>query len=85
MKRSVSGVLTIPNASVRYRGPQAGAWRLTNGALEFAPLTLGAEGTDGRVEVREGLRAGDTVVVYSERDLSDGSRYQVVPSLRGGE
>ncbi len=80
----VSGVLTIPNASIRYRGPQPGAWRLTNGSLEFVPLVLGAEGADGRVQVREGLRVADTIVVYSERDLSDGSRYRVVPSLRGG-
>jgi len=81
---AVFGVLTIPNASVRYRGPQPGAWRLSNGALEFVPLVLGAEGTDGRIQVREGLRADDTIVVYSERDLSDGSRYQIVTSLRGG-
>ena len=79
----VTGALTIPNASVRHRGSQAGAWRLTNGTLEFVALTLGAEGVEGRVQVLEGLRAGDTVVVYSERDLSDGSHPQVVPSLDG--
>ena len=82
---AVPGVLTIPNASVRYRGAQAGAWRLVGGRLQFASIVLGAEGADGRVQVRDGLHAGDTVVVYSERDLTDGARFQVVPSLSGGQ
>ena len=82
---AVSGVLTIPNASVRYRGAQAGAWRLVSGRLQFTPIALGAEGADGRVQVRDGLQGGDTVVVYSERDLADGARYRVVPSVNGGQ
>ena len=31
----------------------------------------------------EGLKAGDEIVVYSERDLNDGSRIKVVASLTG--
>ena len=44
-----------------------------------------SEGLDGKVQILEGLRAGDEVVVYSERDLDAGSRITVVPSLVGDE
>ena len=46
-------------------------------------MKTGAEGLDGRVQIIEGLVAGDEVVVYSERDLDAGSRITVVPALRG--
>jgi HlyD family secretion protein len=35
------------------------------------------------VQIVEGLKAGDEVVVYSERDLKDDSRIKVVSSLGG--
>jgi HlyD family secretion protein len=47
------------------------------------PVKTGAEGLDGRVQILEGLTPGDEVVVYSERELEDGSRIQVVGALRG--
>jgi len=79
----VRNALIVPNASLRYRGPQAGVWRRLNGRLRFAPVTLGAEGLDGRVQIVDGVAAGDEVVVYSERDLLDDSRIKVVSSLAG--
>jgi len=33
------------------------------------------------VQIIEGLKAGDEIVVYSERDLNDDSRIKVVASL----
>jgi HlyD family secretion protein len=82
---AISDALLISNASLRYRGAQAGVWLHAEGHLRFAPVKTGAEGLDGHVQVLEGLRAGDEVVVYSERDLKDGSRIKVVPSLSGKE
>ena len=61
-------------------------------ALKYSFLTLAvaaalaapvAEGLDGMVQIVEGLDAGDEVVVYSERNLDDGSRVKIVPALRG--
>ena len=75
----------MPNASLRSRGAQVGVWLRANGGLRFAPVRAGAEGLDGKVQILEGLRAGDEVVVYSERDLDAGSRITVVPSLVGDE
>jgi HlyD family secretion protein len=80
---AVAGALIVPNASLRSRGAQMGVWLRANGRLRFAPVKAGAEGLEGMVQILEGLRAGDEVVVYSERDLDDGSRIRVVAALRG--
>lgn len=79
----VSNVVVVPNASLRHRGVQPGVWTHGNGQLRFVPVKTGAEGLDGTVQVLEGLRAGDDVIVYSERALEDDSRVTVVPALRG--
>lgn len=78
---AVTGALLVPNAALHQRGAQLGVWRHVDGKLHFAGVKTGAEGADGMVQVVEGLRAGDVVVVHSERELSAGSRIQVVPSL----
>jgi HlyD family secretion protein len=80
---TISHVITISNASLRYRGPQSGVWLHADGHLRFVPVTTGAEDLDGRVQILDGLREGDEVVVYSERDLTDTSRITVVTSLTG--
>jgi HlyD family secretion protein len=79
----VPNVVVVPNASLRHRGAQAGVWRHTEGQLRFVPVETGAEGLDGRVQILEGLTAGDEVVVYSEGALEDGSRIKVVAALPG--
>ncbi|HEX7954157.1 MAG TPA: efflux RND transporter periplasmic adaptor subunit [Burkholderiales bacterium] len=78
---AVRDALVIPNAALRHRGAQSGVWLLDNGKLHFAPVTTGAEGLDGRIQIIDGLKAGDTVIAYSQRDLKESSRIRVVPSL----
>jgi HlyD family secretion protein len=80
---AVPNAAIVPNASLRHRGAQAGVWLHADGQLRFAPVKTGAEGLDGTVQILEGLSAGDEVVVYSERDLVDGSRIKIVPFLPG--
>ena len=80
---TISHVITISNASLRYRGAQSGVWLHADGHLRFVPVTTGAEDLDGRVQILDGLREGDVVVVYSERDLTDTSRITVATSLGG--
>jgi HlyD family secretion protein len=79
----VRDAVVVPNASLRHRGAQQGVWRYADGRLGFVPVTTGAEGPDGTVQILDGLQVGDQVVVYSERDLDDGSRVTVVQALRG--
>jgi len=51
--------------------------------LHFTPIATGAADLDGRVQVREGLEAGDHIVVYSPAVLQEHSRFQVVDQLPG--
>jgi HlyD family secretion protein len=73
--------LIVPNASVTRQGDRTGVWRIEAGKLAFAPLRVGLASLDGQVQVLDGLKAGDSVVVYSEKALQPGSRIQVVDSL----
>ncbi len=75
--------LVVPNASVKRQGDQVGVWLADGSGLRFAPLRLGQTGLDGRVQVLGGLQAGDPVVVYSEKELTAGSRIKVVDALAG--
>ena len=77
----VADALIVPNAALRYRGAQAGVWLYADGRLHFTAVKTGAAGLDGKTQIVAGLKAGDEVVVYSERDLQDGSRIQVVDTL----
>ena len=79
----VRDALLIPNAALRQRAGQKGVWLRDNAQLRFAPVKTGAEGSDGKVQVLEGLKAGDEVIVYSEGDLRSDSRIKVVSSLVG--
>ena len=73
--------LLVPNASIQRQQGQTGVWRLDDGKPVFAPVRLGASSLDGQVQVLEGLQAGDTVVVFSQKALAAGARVQVVPTL----
>jgi HlyD family secretion protein len=78
---TIPDVLVVPNASIHFRGAEAGVWLLVGGHPRFAPVKLGAESLDGKMQILDGLRAGDEVVTYSERVLGEGSRIRVVASL----
>lgn len=75
--------LVLTNASIKRQGNATGVWRVINGGISFVPVRLGQAGLDGRVQVLEGLKAGDAVVVYSEKELSGQSRIKVVDALAG--
>ena len=46
-------------------------------------MRIGLASLEGQVQVLEGLKAGEAVVVYSEKELSAGMRIKVVESLAG--
>jgi len=73
--------LLLPNAAVVQHEGKAGVWRLKDGGLAFAPVTLGVQGLDGTVQVLTGLAEGDTVVLYSQSALKPGARIAVVEQL----
>ncbi|MGI9218848.1 MAG: efflux RND transporter periplasmic adaptor subunit [Hydrogenophaga sp.] len=73
--------LLLPNAAVQQQEGQTGVWRLLDGTLAFAPVTLGVQGLDGTVQVLKGLNEGDTVVLYSQGALKPDARISVVEQL----
>lgn len=80
---TVKKALLVPGAALRHRAGVPGVWRLKDGELSFAQIKSGATGNDGSVQILDGLTAGDSVVVYSERDLTASSRIKIVTALAG--
>ncbi len=75
--------LVVSNASIKRQGDKTGVWLADGSGLRFAPLRLGQTGLDGSVQVLDGLQAGDPVVVYSAKELTAGSRIQLVDAVAG--
>lgn len=73
----------IPNAAVQHNDNKLGVWQVVNDDLRFTPLLLGATDLEGNVQVREGLKVDDQVVVYSDNALTEHSRIDVVDQLPG--
>ena len=79
----VRQALAVPNAALRQRGGKPGVWVQAADGLSFVSVRAGASGADGRVQILEGLKEGDAVIVHSERDLTERSRVKVVTALAG--
>lgn len=75
--------LVIPSAAVKREGDQVGVWQITDGEPSFTPVTLGRGDLDGYVQVVAGLKAGDRIIVYSEKALHRGSNIDVVERIPG--
>lgn len=73
----------IPNAAIQHQQGKVGVWQIVQGDLRFSPVKLGVADLNGRVQVQEGLKNGDQVVVYSEKALTTHSRIHVVDHIPG--
>ncbi len=80
---AMAAATVVPDASVQRVDGHLGVWAIRNGALRFVPVKRGASDLDGRVQIVDGLRAGERVVVYSSAGLSAHSRIKVVEALAG--
>lgn len=73
----------VPNASVQRVDRVFGVWIVESERLRFAPVKTGVTDLDGRVQIVEGLKGGERVVVYSHKVLKSGSRIKIVERLMG--
>ncbi len=73
----------IPSAAIREVDDRRGVWLLADDTLRFVPVELGRSDLDGRVQVLDGLKGGERIVVYSEKALSAHSRIHVVQQIPG--
>jgi RND family efflux transporter MFP subunit len=76
-------VPVIPNASVQRVDGQLGVWAIEDGDLIFIPIRIGVTDLDGNVQVVEGLKAGQKVVLYSQHALKASSRIKIVKQIPG--
>ncbi|MDP2963466.1 MAG: efflux RND transporter periplasmic adaptor subunit [Sulfurimicrobium sp.] len=71
----------VPNAALKRLNGKTGVWLLENNGLNFTQVKPGASDLDGQVQILQGLKAGDKVVVYSQREISANSRIKIVERL----
>lgn len=77
----VSDALVVPTAAVKRINKQNGVWLLDGGELHFQPVIIGAQTLDGNMQIVEGLNAGDSVVVYSPKQPTEGMKVRVEKKL----
>ena len=78
---AVKQALAIPSAALRQRGGKTGVWVQAADKLSFVAVRTGTSGADGSVQILDGLKEGEAVIVHSERDLGEDSRIKVVPAI----
>jgi multidrug efflux pump subunit AcrA (membrane-fusion protein) len=71
----------VPNASIKRLNGEVGVWLIEHGQLRYAPVEVGISDLDGRIQILQGVKAGDRVVVYSKQELTRHSRITVVDHL----
>lgn len=71
----------VPNAALKHQNGKTGVWLVENDGLRFVNVQTGASDLDGRVQITQGLKTGDRVVVYSKRDINAESRIKIVDHL----
>ena len=79
----VAAAPVLSNAAIRREGERVGVWQLVDGSPRFVEVTFGAADLDGQVQVLDGLKDGDQVIVYSEKAISTRSRIRVVDAIPG--
>lgn len=80
--RENPSALTLPEEAVTAQGSQTIVWKVVDGKAVRAMIALGLR-RDGRVEVTDGLAAGDVVVTAGQMRLQrDGQDVRVVDPAR---
>jgi multidrug efflux system membrane fusion protein len=67
----------IPQTAIRPSEQGFLAYTVTDGVAKQRVLTLGMRTADGQVEVKEGLTAGETLVIRGAEALRDGAKVRV--------
>lgn len=74
----------VSNAALQRQDGRTGVWRIVDGRAQFTPVRIGRADLDGRVQVLDGLREGDAIIVHSEKALARHTRVHVVAALTRG-
>lgn len=71
----------IPNAAVHRVDGEVGVWVIRGGDLAFVKVKIGAQNLDGWVQILDGLKTGEQIILHSAKALSANSRFSIVKSL----
>jgi membrane fusion protein (multidrug efflux system) len=69
--------LTVPEQAIVPQGDSQFVFKIVDGKVQFTEVVIGAR-REGRVEIIEGLTAGDQVVTAGQLRIRDGSAVSVV-------
>ncbi|MBB4627791.1 efflux RND transporter periplasmic adaptor subunit [Paracoccus denitrificans] len=73
-------VLALPATALREDGDGAYVLRLAEGQIERRPVVTGAAWSGGRIEIRDGIASGDTILIAPLPGLGEG----VLAEVSGG-
>lgn len=73
----------IPNAAIQRIDGKIGVWQIVDEHPLFTPIILGAGDLDGYMQVIDGLKVDDEIVVYSAQALTTHSSVDVVEHIHG--
>lgn len=79
LQRERDGVLFVPEEAVAPRSGRQFVFLIKDGKVREQEVKLGGR-NPGRVEIREGLKAGDTVVIEGVQKVRDGAAVEIVNS-----
>ena len=79
LERKRSNVLFVPEQAVAPRSGRQFVFRVVEGIAREQEVQLGVR-SPGRVEIKDGLQAGDTVVVEGVQKIRDGAAVEIIES-----
>ena len=74
----------IPNGALKRsktKDSKNGVWLVRDKKPTFVPVQVGTSDLDGQVQITGGLKEGDQIIVYSQREISEGNRIKIVDQL----
>ncbi len=77
----LDSVPVVPNAGIKQRNGETGVWLVEDKYPRYVPVETGVGDLDGRIQVLNGLKPGDSLVLYSTQELTSRSRISVVERL----
>ncbi len=74
-----ANTLILAAEAVHNSGAAPWVMKISDGKAMHQPVTLGARGT-GKVEILDGLRAGDLVISATNGNVTEGKRVRAAPT-----
>ena len=77
----VTNATYIPLGAVKKINKQAGVWIIKEGRAYFKPVELGVSTLEGNVQIIQGLKENDKVIIVSPIELKEGMKVRVEDKL----